>query len=242
MKFYDQLAADYDQMTGFSDRLEKEVEIFREIFRYFPAGNILDAGCGTGFHSIVFSLLGKKVTAIDNSAAMIARARENARQWRVSPEFIAADFLNFNRKIKTRFDAIFCLGNSFVHLLTADQRRNVLRNFGRVTAPDGYVFLQILNYDKILKEKPQVFSVKEHNQRKYIRSYQYRPATIIFTIRIETPAGQHEISNELYPLQSDELAALAVDNGFSRNTLYGNLTLAGYDRYDSENICAVLSS
>jgi len=241
MKFYDQLAVDYDQMIGFNERLEKETMIFGKIFDHFPAKTILDAGCGTGFHSIVLSLLGKKVTAIDNSAAMLAKALENSRQWQVTPDFINADFLNFNRQIKNQFDAIFCLGNSFAHLLTADQRHNVLQNFKQVLAPDGYVFLQIMNYDKILKERPQIFSVKEQGQHKYTRSYRYLPSTLIFTIRIETPAGASEISHELYPLQSNDLSELAVDNGFTRQTLYGNLALSKYDKYISENICSVLA-
>ncbi len=241
MDFYTQLAGAYDQMIGFSDRLEKETEIFREIFKRFPAKNILDAGCGTGFHSIVLSLLGKKVTAIDNSAAMLAKARENSRQWQVTPEFINADFLNFNRQIKNKFDAIFCLGNSFAHLLTAAQRRNVLQNFRRALEPDGYVFLQLMNYDKILKEKPQTFSVKEHGDHKYTRSYQYLKSTILFTISIETPLGKRKISNELYPLQSAELSQLAADNGFNKVSWFGNLTLAEYNHCLSENICVVLS-
>jgi SAM-dependent methyltransferase len=241
MKFYDQLAVDYDQMIGFDDRLEKEAVIFRKIFDRFPAKNILDTGCGTGFHSIVFALLGKNVTAIDNSAAMLAKARENSRQWQASPEFIKADFLNFNRQIKIQFDAIYCLGNSFAHLLTAAERRNVLRNFKQALTPQGYVFLQVMNYDKILKEKPQIFSVKEQDQRRYVRSYQYQPATIIFTIRIETPAGKREISHELYPLQSAEVSKTAAESGFNKVSLFGNLSLSEYDQYHSENICAVLS-
>jgi SAM-dependent methyltransferase len=242
MEFYDQLAVDYDQMIGFNDRVEKETVVFREILRRFPAETILDAGCGTGFHSIVFALLGKKVIGFDNSPEMLSRARENARQWQVTPGFVSADFLDFNHKIPIRSNAIFCLGNSYAHLLSADQRTVVLQNFKRALTHGGYVFLQIMNHDKILKERPQIFSVKEYNHRKYTRLYQYLPSTVIFTIRIETPAGNREISNELFPLQAGELSRLAADNGFIKIKWYGNPDLSEYDQFGSENICVVLST
>jgi len=241
MEFYDQLALDYDQMTGFDVRLEKEIEIFRVILKRFPAKTILDAGCGTGFHTVVLSRLNKEVTGIDNSEAMLTRAQENCRHWQVSPQFINADFLNFSHKIQTSFDAIFCLGNSFAHLLTVDLRLKVLQNFKRSLTAGGYIFLQIMNYDKILIQRPHIFSIKEYDQVKYIRSYQYLPSTILFSVRIETPSGDRELTNELYPLQSDELYRLAVTSGFNNIIFFGDLSLSGYETTISDNICVLLS-
>ena len=40
---------------------------------------VLDLGCGPGFFSIAFARLGCRVDAVDSSANMLARARENAR-------------------------------------------------------------------------------------------------------------------------------------------------------------------
>jgi len=241
MEFYDQLAADYDHMISFTDRLQKETVIFENILKRFPAGRILDAGCGTGFHSIVLSSLEREVVGIDSSRKMIQQARKNAREFKASVKFIETDFLSLAEMKEGRFDAVFCLGNSFVHLLTAKQRLLVMKYFKRSLVPGGYVFLQLINYDKILKEKSKILSVKTIEGRKYIRSYTYHASTVTFTLRIETATGSREISNEIYPLQSVELSRLAARTGLTKMNWFGNLSLHEYDRYVSENICTVLS-
>lgn len=241
MKFYDRLAMDYDQMTGFSNRLKNEILIFDNIFKKFPACRILDAGCGTGFHTIVFSSLGKEVVGIDNSGEMIHRARQNARKFNLSIKFTEADFLSIPAQQEKPFDAVYCLGNSFVHLLTVEQQELALRHFKQILVPGGYIFLQLLNYDKILRDRPEIISAKEVDGWKYLRSYTYHEITLTFTIRIESATGTQEISNEIYPLRSDELSRLAAQTGLSKINWFGNLSLHDYQKDDSDNLCAVLS-
>jgi SAM-dependent methyltransferase len=241
MEFYDQLAIDYDHMISFSDRLEKETVIFRKILERFPADKILDAGCGTGFHSIILSLLGKNVTGIDNSAEMLARARENARTYKVHPHFISTDFLHLNDLFPGTFDAIYCMGNSFVHLLQIDQQQRALQNFYHLLAVDGLLCLQIVNYDKILHLRQEILSVKEINGRQYTRFYKFNPTTISFCVRIKTAAAGKGITSELYPLQHEELIRLSELVGFRKTEVYGDLKFSEYSRLESDNICAFLS-
>jgi len=61
-KFYDLLAPDYDGMTGFADRFARETPAFQTLVRRYGIRQALDAGCGTGFHSILLSQLGVTVT------------------------------------------------------------------------------------------------------------------------------------------------------------------------------------
>ena len=54
---------------------------------------VLDLGCGPGFFTVLFSLAGCQVDAVDSSADMLVRARENARVYApgASPTFGECD-------------------------------------------------------------------------------------------------------------------------------------------------------
>jgi SAM-dependent methyltransferase len=56
--------------------VDLEQPIVREILDGLPRGVALDAACGTGRHSAYLASLGHTVIGVDNSAAMLERARE----------------------------------------------------------------------------------------------------------------------------------------------------------------------
>ena len=237
MDFYKGLSQYYDQMTNFEDRLLSEQGIYETIFQKYPAKKILDAGCGSGFLSILLSQKGIEVTGCDNSKAMLTLARKNAKSYSVSPRYILSDFLSLSEVVNDRFDAIFCIGNSFVHLLTENDQRNTLKNFHRLLLPGGYLCLQILNYDQILRDRPNIFSVKHLTDRTITRAYRFNEPTLQFIITIKYTNREEQFSTELYPLKSGELRSLLRSTGFDRIQIYGNLKFDRYDKRKSENIC-----
>jgi ubiquinone/menaquinone biosynthesis C-methylase UbiE len=83
-KFYDELADDYDSMTRLDARLLKEEPIFREVVERYNLRTVLDAGCGTGFHSILLAKLGCRVTAVDVSEKMLNQLHNNSLKYGVS--------------------------------------------------------------------------------------------------------------------------------------------------------------
>jgi SAM-dependent methyltransferase len=56
--------------------IDLEQPVVREILDGLPRGVALDAACGTGRHSAYLASLGHTVIGVDNSAAMLERARE----------------------------------------------------------------------------------------------------------------------------------------------------------------------
>jgi SAM-dependent methyltransferase len=239
MNFYHDLAPFYDQMISFEKRFDKEKMVFHSLLKKFPAKVALDAGCGSGFHSILLSKLGLKVTGIDISEDMLKLARINAQKYLVDPVFANSDFLKIGENLKTNFDAIYCLGNSFVHLLSVDDQRRVLQNFKDRLKEGGYLCLQIINYDKFLHEKKRKLSVKEAGDKTFTRTYEYHERTITFNVRIESESQQQTISTELYPLRYEEIAAQLEDVGFRQIQKYGNLLLDPYKSLISENLCLI---
>jgi len=240
MNFYDILADLYDNMIGFDQHLEGDIDIYRKLLERYPAECILDAGCGTGLHSLIFTRLGAQVTGIDSSPAMIDRAKENAARHDLEGHYYQSDFKDFPDHIRGPFDAIYCLGNSFVHLKDKKERSLVMKNFRKVLKPEGLLCIQILNYDKILKEKPVIISEKLSGPNRFIRQYAYPGDKIIFTLEIRSESGKLKLEQDIFPVKSHELGKLAAVSGFNRLELTGSLALDPFDPVKSQNICAWL--
>ncbi len=91
---FNRKAGDYDDwyrhpLGALVDRVEKE-----PVYTYLEprAGErILDIGCGTGNFSIELARLGARVTGIDISESMLAKARRKAEAAGLAIEFIHAD-------------------------------------------------------------------------------------------------------------------------------------------------------
>ncbi len=137
-EFYDTLASDYDRMTGFEGRFIREGPSFKAIAEDHGIAAALDAGCGTGFHSLLLARLGVNVTAVDLSEVMLERLRRHAQRENLSIATVRASFQELQQHLTTPFDGVFCMGNALAHLLTADDLRLALRNFFGLLKPGGH--------------------------------------------------------------------------------------------------------
>ncbi|HEY4613016.1 MAG TPA: methyltransferase domain-containing protein [Bacteroidota bacterium] len=236
--FYDALAQNYDEMTGFRKRFIQEKPFFRLLVEKYRITTALDAGCGTGFHALLLAQLGIRVTAIDISPEMIQCAVRHARELKLSVEFRRAGFET--RVDGKQFDAVFCLGNSLAHLLTLERLNTALQNFSRMLQPRGILFLQNLNYDRILARKERVQSTKESNGKTFIRFYDYTDERILFNLltleKVNTTIEQKLQSVELRPLRQAELASLLRESGFDDIKSYGGISMEEFHPASSKDL------
>ncbi|MGH9427172.1 MAG: class I SAM-dependent methyltransferase, partial [Terriglobia bacterium] len=196
-EFYDRLAPDYDAMTGFEKRFAHERPFFRLLVERFGITTALDAGCGTGFHSLLLARLGVDVTAVDVSRNMIDILQRHAQEMQLSIHSVESTFLNLPEKLHSRYDALFAMGNTLAHILSHDELLGTLKIFRNLLKPSGLLFLQNLNYDRILARRDTVQSVKEHQGTTFVRYYEYAQDAIQFHIlKIEKIEGnlQHELN------------------------------------------------
>ncbi len=241
MEFYNDLAADYDEMISFANRLPEQIKIFKELLRIYPAETILDAGCGSGFHSIALSLAGHSVTGIDISDKMLAQAKKNAEQYDADIRFYRSSLSDIRIPGTENFDAVFCLGNTFVHLPDDQARKKALFTFISRLAANGYVFIEILNYDKILKNRPRQISEKKVGDSIYLRSYDYLEKAIRFNLEIIKNASKHKISIMLYPIRSYEFLDLISSVGVNKYDVFGSQKLEAFDPEKSNNLVVLLN-
>jgi glycine/sarcosine N-methyltransferase len=240
-EFYDRLATDYDAMTTFEKRFIQEEPFFRLLVQRYRIGSALDAGCGTGFHSILLARLGVHVTAVDVSAGMLNELGRHMTRLGLDIQTVQAQFGDLPAKVAGPFDALFSMGNTLAHLHTKQELRTALGAFVRLLAPAGILFVQLLNYDRILHTRPDIQSVKETDLGTFTRSYEYAGDTIRFTVhkRPAQHAGGGEDrtqSVDLHPVMSADLTALLAETGFEDVRTYGSVAMEEYDPASSRDL------
>jgi SAM-dependent methyltransferase len=263
-EFYDRLAAFFDVMTDWHSRLAAEMPFLEATLARHNAREVLDCACGTGWHAIALAQRGYRVAASDISAAMIARARQNAEREGVTIPFAIARFQDLRATFRERFDAVLCLGNSFVHVLTDDAALDSLANMRDCLREDGVLILHNLNYDKRWKDKPRWFGVNAgildgcetliwrfadyhddapRSMQNGTRNTQYEPR-ITFNIALFTKnadgAWSADVQSTLQrSFQRTEFGDLLRRVGFSGIEFYGNLQGEAYDAARSADLVVV---
>jgi glycine/sarcosine N-methyltransferase len=235
--FYDALAPHYDEMTGFQKRFVHEKPFFRLLVERYNITTALDAGCGTGFHALLLSQLGVQVTGIDLSREMLQRAEQHARKLGLAVEFLQA---SFQTPLEKTFDAIMCLGNALAHVRTRENLRATLINFARMLAPGKILFLQNLNYDRILAQRERIQSIKASGGTTYVRFYDYGEETIVFNLlTIVATKGSLEQKLQSVPLRpwrEAELVTLLQQTGYEEIKSYGGISLEEFHPRTSKDL------
>ncbi|MGX1541061.1 class I SAM-dependent methyltransferase [Streptomyces adustus] len=101
-------------------------------------GRLLDAGCGTGEHTLMAARLGLEATGVDLATTALAAARRKARERGLTARFLRHDVLDLpalGQSFDTVLDSLVFHG-----FHTRDRGRYVL-GLGAVTAPGGRCFL-----------------------------------------------------------------------------------------------------
>lgn len=228
-KFYDRFAADYDRMTRFEKRFDRERPFFEMLLQRYPIHRAIDAGCGSGFHALLLSQLGVEMTATDVSAEMIERTKSNASKLQLTLTTLHATFAELPMHVPGSFDAVFCLGNTLPHLTDDGELHASLSAFSTILHSGGTLFIQLLNYHRILKTKPRVLNVTHDESCVYVRFYDYHSSRIDFNI-LSIDTGKASPSHDLItiplrPFVLKELLPALHSSGFDSVETFGGITL-----------------
>jgi glycine/sarcosine N-methyltransferase len=244
IQFYDSLANEYDELTGFAERFGKERSTFEKLVQKYDMKIVLDAGCGTGFYSIMLAQLGLHVTATDISAQMLRKAKQNAKHMNVQIDTIQTSFQGLNESVHNKFDAVLCLGNTLPHILTEEELLQSFKGFHRILNTGGRIFLQLLNYDRILKYRERILNIKEVDDKIFIRFYDYERESIVFNIlTIQKSNGRmnHSLNSvRLFPWRSSDIVRILKDAGHCNVQLFGNMALDAYDKCSSKDLVVLV--
>ncbi|HLF20766.1 MAG TPA: methyltransferase domain-containing protein [Bacteroidota bacterium] len=245
-EFYDGLASDYDLMTGFEKRFVKDRPFFRVLVEKYKIRSALDVGCGTGFHSLLLAQFGIEVTAVDISEAMIQRVEEHAKQLQVKVKVLKESFQNLSSVLKDRYDMVLSLGNSLAHILNEKEMEGILGGFRRLLNSKGLLFLQILNYERVLLERERIQSTRETPDKTFVRFYDYGENELSFNVltRTKSDGVSREFTKtvRLHPWVWAELSGLLKKAGFENIHVYGGIAFQEFDAKTSQDLVVLAMS
>jgi SAM-dependent methyltransferase len=119
---------------------------------------ILDAGCGTGEHSLYFAARGHSVTGIDFVEEAILRAERKATQRHLKARFWIMDATALTTWVE-RFASVIDCG--LFHVFSDNDRRRYVQELARVMLPGGQLFLMCFSDLEPGTEGPRRISRQE---------------------------------------------------------------------------------
>lgn len=240
-KFYDEVSIFYDEMISFNKSLENRINIFKTLLALQNRETVADVGCGSGLDTIALSKLGYNVTGFDPSKGMIEKAKKNAAKHKVKPLFKNSGINKPGKDEYNKYDLVLSLGNAFANI-DPELLSDSLKGISAILKKNGLVFIQILNYSKILKDKKVVIGLKNDGDNSIIRFYDFMEKQIGFNILKVHNINPEESSlfkTILYPYKSSELVKLLKQNGFCNIKKYGSLKLEKYEPGKSKDLIII---
>jgi len=253
-------ASDYDTFVDWGRRLAREAPFFRAQFEAHGARRVLDAGCGSGMHAIMWAKWGLDIVGVDPDPAMLAQAEANREDARAEVDaaggsvvFIAAGFGEFEALGLGRFDAVTCTGNALPHVTGTEGLRRALADFAAVLRPGGAVILHLLNHDRLIRgsirSMAPVVRETDDGTRVFLRVMDYEPDAVLFDfVTLHRPKGAWETGaswevtsrrSAHTALPSDVLLPALAETGFADVVRFGSHGGAPFDVCGDESVIIV---
>lgn len=245
MSFYEEISPYYDYIFPVG---EEQLKLISDIAGE-PPKSILDIACGTGGYSVRLAQAGHNVLGMDYDAEMIRLARLKTAGNGVQATFFTGDMLELEKGLDsvglgsagTKFDCIFCIGNSIVHLGSKEAIKSAVIKMKEQLAPGGNIVLQIINFDRILEKGVTSLPTITNEEIGLVfqRSYTLDENTGLIhfdtVLDVDKKTGPVHLSNrvELFPLTSSMLKDILTDTGLDSYAFYGDFRRSSYVPGDS---------
>ncbi len=220
MEYIHEFVDKWDDLIDWEARAKGENNFFIKELKARRKHKVLDAAAGTGYHSVQLLHHGFDVVSVDGSPAMLAKAFENARRHGHILKTVHADWRWLNRDLYGRYDAVICLGNSFTHLFSENDRRKTLAEFYSALRHDGVLIIDQRNYDSILDEG---FDCKHiyYYAGKNVKAEPEHIDEGLARFRYEFP-DKSVFHLNMFPLRKEYVRNLLFEVGFQKVTTYGD--------------------
>ena len=236
-QFFDELSNQYDSMIPLEEAIERKEKVFNNLLK----GNfktVADVGCGTGSDSLAFARLGYNVTSFDPSAEMLNKLKLNAKSYRVDLNSYQFRASQIPAKFNGEYDVVISFGNSFANIPADEFESSVFKCFS-LLKEEGELYIQILNYEKILLEKKRIVSITKGDDKYFLRFYDFCKNQIVFNILQFDKSNNSDlqlISTEIYPYFTEDFTRAMKKAGFKCINYYRNLNLSPFDLNTSNDL------
>lgn len=153
MNVFQEYASFYDSL--YQNDYQGECNFIKSIFRDYTnkeINSILELGCGTGSHALVFTDMGYAVTGVDLSEDMLRVARKKAASQGKDIPFLRQDIRHL--ELPQKFDAAVAMTTVMGYQTTNDDIEDSLISVNRCLEPGGLFIFDAWFGPAILIEKP----------------------------------------------------------------------------------------
>lgn len=139
-----EIARDYDAYFADTELFRYDCQLLR---RWMPApGRLIDLGCGSGRHLVVFARAGFDVTGVDLSEHMLSVASAKLKRLGLSARLVEGDIVGSADRFEAgSFDYALCMFSTFGLIAGAKNRLRALQDWRRLLKPDGRLALHVHN-------------------------------------------------------------------------------------------------
>lgn len=232
MGFYEQIAPYYEELFPVGT---DQLNFIKEAAGTAPK-KILDIACGTGEYSFRLASDGFNVWATDIDAEMIRQAELKARDQQIPLKLFVSDMLQLEQIVHEKFDCVFCIGNSIVHLNNTESIFQALCQMKSRLLYNGKLILQIINFDRILKKGitslPTI--VNREGKLQFQRDYSLDQDSglihfdTILSVNSESQLLEYKNRVDLFPITSSSLRNIFNRAGFQTVDFYGSFKKESY--------------
>ncbi|RFC54843.1 SAM-dependent methyltransferase [Brumimicrobium aurantiacum] len=197
------------------------------------SSNCLDLACGKGRHSIFLNKQGLQVTGVDLSANSI----ENAKPFE-------NDTLSFDTHdmrevyLENTYDVVFNLFTSFGYFEDYDDNQKVLDSVHQMLVEDGLLVIDFMNadyaLDNLVEEEVKTLSGIDFNITK-----SYNGSHIFKNIDFVDKGKPFHFQEKVQAIKKEEFETLLENAGFDVLDVFGDFSLAPFDRKESDRLIII---
>jgi len=216
-------------------RAEDQTSAMLNLLGLMPQ-TVLDLGCGPGRHTLPLARSGCDVTAIDTSAFLLQRLREQLQQHKLDEDddlsihIEQADMRSFSSA--QAFDLVVCLWSSFGYFDTPEDNQQVLQHSHDNLRQGGRLVIDVAGKETLLRELQPVHADEFEDGSLLIT----RPVLIDdmtrmdvewLLLRSDDSVARTHFTHFIY--SAAELRQMLVQAGFSAVQFYGDWDGSDYD-------------
>ena len=209
---------------------ERRAEITRGHWERVLTGKqvaaLLDVSIGSGNLTLPLCKLGVRLTGSDLSKSMLARCKMKAAERGAEVELHPCDFRKLDGVFSGRqFDCVASTGNSLAYVEN-EEIPGVLRQMDALVRPGGWLYMDLRNWDKIIRSKERFYFYQptflpDSVRMNLVQVWDHLPDgsinfNLIYSFERENRIFQHEVFTEhYYPLPRKLLLRTLEELGYA---------------------------